>query len=502
MAISQKRYIDITSGVGGSPVASQRELIARLLTTNPLAPFGSVMEFTSLDNVGAHFGTASTEYGWAEKYFGYISKDITSPRKISFARYADVALAPQLISTITVAPAVTWQSIDNGAFVLNVGGTEVSVEDIDFSAVTSLADVATAVQTAIQEVSESSMFRRATVTYDNTLAAFVFTGGDTGAATIAYATAPASGTDITGLLGWNNASLPVASNGAEAETPVSAISRIAGISDNFGSFAFVETLGESDIAAVAAWNNSKEQNLKYIYSVPVTAANYINIQTAVAGMNGTALTLVTAGGHEEYMPCAILAATDYTRPNSTRNYMFQQFPGAVASVTTDALADVYDAARVNYYGATQNVGKQLAFYQRGVLQGSVSDMGVYANEMWMKDSFLTSFFNLLLAVNKIPANTDGEAMVTGVMQETIAQALSNGTILPSKTFTAAQKVYIDQLTGIKDSWIDVFNNGYKLVVKVSNLVGDNGALEYKIDYTLIYSKGDSIRKIEGSDVLI
>ena len=62
MAISQKRYVDITSGVGGAAVASERELIARLITTNQLAPMGSVMEFTSLDNVGIHFGTGSAEY--------------------------------------------------------------------------------------------------------------------------------------------------------------------------------------------------------------------------------------------------------------------------------------------------------------------------------------------------------------------------------------------------------------------------------------------------------
>lgn len=501
MAISQKRYVDITSGVGGAAAATQRELIARLLTTNPLAPFGSVMEFTSLDNVGAHFGTTSTEYLWSANYFGYISKDIVMPGKISFARYAPEALAPQLISTITPSPATSWTTISDGSMILTIGGEAITLSNMDFSDVSSLSDVAGIVQSAVQASGGGSMFATATVAYNETYAGFVFTGATTGAATINYATTASSGTDISGLIGWNAASLPVLSQGAAAETAAEAIARIAALSDNFGSFAFIETLDTEDVGAVAAWNNSAEQNLKFMYSVPVTSVNYTEIQTAVAGMNGTALTLTAAGEYAEYMPCAIMAATDYTRTNATRNYMFQQFPGATALVTTDALADVYDNLQINYYGATQSAGKQLAFYQRGVLQGSVEDMGVYANEIWLKDSFLTAFFNLLLALNKIPANQDGEAMVRAAMMDTISQALNNGTILPSKTFTTAQKAYIDQLTGRENSWLDVFNNGYTLDITVTT-VTENGSTMYQISYVLIYSKGDSIKKVEGTHVLI
>ena len=71
MAISQKRYIDITSGVGGTPVAGQRELICRVMTTNSLANTAPVLEFTSLDNVATVFATSTDEYKFAAKYFGY-----------------------------------------------------------------------------------------------------------------------------------------------------------------------------------------------------------------------------------------------------------------------------------------------------------------------------------------------------------------------------------------------------------------------------------------------
>lgn len=503
MAISQKRYIDITSGVGGQAAASERELIARLMTTNPLAPYGSVMEFTSLDNVGGHFGTTSEEYLFAEKYFGFVSKSITSPKKISFARYATAALAPQMISVITLNSLQSFTGISNGEIIINLGGSENTLTGLNFSGASSLSDVASIMQTAINGYTAGgSLWQNATVIYEVSAAtgigSFILTGGETGDAEIGYAK-NSGDSNIATLLGWGISGLPVLSAGATSETPAAAMARVADVSNNFGSFAFVEALDVEDIAAVAAWCNAG--NIQFMYSVPVSPTNYADIQTAVAGMNGTCLTLDPGDTYAEYMPMAVLAATNYNRTNATSNYMFQTFPGEAVAVSTDAKADVYDNAKVNYYGATQSAGQQLAFYQRGVLQGSVEDIGVYANEMWLKDAMIVAFFNLLLAVPKVPANKDGETMARGVMIDVINRALNNGTILRVKEMTSTQKAYISTLTGDPDAWFEVYNNGYKLITSIApQLV--NGSTAYVLDYVLIYAKGDAIKKVTGSHILI
>ena len=498
MAISQKRYIDITSGVGGQAAASERELIARLMTTNALAPFGSVMEFTSLDNVGAHFGATTAEYLFAEKYFGFVSKIITMPKKISFARYAPLALAPSITSTITPNSIQKFQEITDGTLTLNIGGVEHNVSAISLFGCNSLSDVAAEIQRLIRNDEQDAQISLCTVTYsinpDTNSGQFVFTGGETGAAAISYATG-----DVASLLGWDIASLPVVSQGADAETPAEAMARTADISNNFGSFAFIEDLTTEEIGSVAAWCNAG--NVQYMYSVPVSSSNYAEIQTAVNGMNGTALTLDPGDTYAEFMPMAVLAATNYNRINAAQNYMFQQFPGVAPAVDTDKFADVYDNLKINYYGATQSAGQKLAFYQRGVMQGSVEDMGVYCNEMWLKDAMIVAFFNLLLAVPKVPANKDGEAMARGVMTGVIDRALNNGTILKLKSFTDTQKAYIYTLTNDPDAWFDVYNNGYKLSITIApQLV--NGSTAYVLDYVLIYAKGDSIKKVTGSHVMI
>ncbi len=490
MAISQKRYVDIQSGVGGQAAATARELILRCITTSGLAPTNKILEFSSLDDVGGYFGSDSTEYKYAEKYFGYISKDITMPRKISYARYTPSDVAASIIGAGVKPKLADFTNISDGALAVN--GTTIS--EIDLTGADSLSAVGDIIDTA-------AVSAGVTVNIGYGDKGFYVNDSAVGAGSTIEITPVSGGTDLAPLLGFTAATNPIVSEGADAETPAEAMARIAALSDNFASFLFIGWLSDLAIAEVAAWNNSAEQNVKFMYCVPVTAEKYSEVAAAVAGMNGTWLQLVTAGGYEEYMPAAILAATNYSRTNASRNYMYQQFPGAVAAVTTNADANVYDNALVNYYGATQTAGRQLAFLQRGVLQGNVSDAGVYANEIWLKDSFLTAFFNLLLALNKIPAGADGERIVRGAMMDTINIALRNGTILPSKEFTTTQKAYIDQLTGREDSWFDVFNNGWTLDVKTETSE-EYGSTAYKITYVLIYSKGDSIKKVEGTDVLI
>jgi transposase len=73
--------------------------------------------------------------------------------------------------------------------------------------------------------------------------------------------------------------------------------------------------------------------------------------------------------------------------------------------------------------------------------------------------------------------------------------------MPGKELTNTQKAYITQITGDNTAWQRVQLNGYVLTVELSQQV-INGATKYIAEYTLVYSKGDSIRKVEGRHILI
>lgn len=505
MAISQSRYVLITSGVGGAAAAGRRELIARMMTTNTKAPTNGVLEFgggaaAALKNVGAHFGTSSVEYAFASKYFGWVSKDARQADKISFARYTPSATAPQLISMQTAPALSSFTAITTGSMKISMGGVSYELTGLDFSSATSLADVASALQTAIRaNTAGSTLWTSATVTFTN--GSFVLTGGEQGAAEIVAATDADSGTAIKDLVGWSVATNPVVSSGCNAETLTEALDRIANTSNNFGSFTFAESLSAANVEEVANWINA--QNVAYVYSQACTASNYSDMYDACNGKNGACLTLGVVGDNAQFMPMAIGACINYSRPAAATNFMFNQFNAETPTVTTDTDADKYDAKKINYLGATQQAGKNIAFYQRGVLQGDISDIGVYWNEMWLKDAFATEFMNLLIALKQLPANADGSNTARGVMGAVIEEAKMNGTIQAGKNLNATQKAYITSLTDDEDAWREVQTNGCWLDVNVQEYQNaQSGLTEYKIDYLLIYGKGDSIRKVTGSDILI
>ena len=496
MAITQKKYIDIISGVGGAAVAARRELIARLMTTNVLAPTDSVMEM-NLDGMLSYFGSDSDEYKFAVKYFSFISKSITQADKISIARYTPADTAPILQSTETVASIDTFTAISDGSTVIDLGGETLAITSKDFSTATTLDDIASALESSIRaNTGGGTMWTGATVT--NTSGVFKITGGDTGAGDIGYLTAYDSGTDFSSLMKLDVGSSPILSVGMDAETPVESLGRVDGISDNFGSFSFIETLTNDEIVENAVWNAAK--NYKYMYSVSVTVASAATLAGLVDGNLGIVLTLDAYADHAEFMPMAVFAATDYDRPNAVKNFMYQIFDGETASVDSDSVSDTYDELKINYLGSTQKSGKLIDFYQDGYMMDGGA-IGPYVNEIWLKDAFSTSYMNLLLALEQIPANTTGESIALNDMQPIITDALSNGTIQGGKTLTSTQKAYIGQVTADPDAYIAVQSIGYWLnVTIVSEVVGS--VTQYILKYVLVYSKGDSVRKVEGSDILI
>src|SRR5579863_6929034 len=94
MAISLTRYVSITSGVGAGTVVPTRALVARLFTANTLLPPQSFISFTTASEVGSYFGFSSEEYLRAVFYFSWISKNITQPQSIQFARFVQTAVPP------------------------------------------------------------------------------------------------------------------------------------------------------------------------------------------------------------------------------------------------------------------------------------------------------------------------------------------------------------------------------------------------------------------------
>lgn len=487
MAISQSKYINIVSSLGGGSAVNQRDLIGRVFTTNQLVPTGKVLEFiggatSALTAIADYFGVTSNEYAFASKYFGFTTSANTQPQKLSFARYnAGTILNSQLFGKVLPALA-SLQAITAGTLNITVGTDLVELTGINLSSATSYAEVALLLSTAFDSAVDS-------VAFDTTNSRFVITDSSN----LSYAT----GT-VAVALGMVEGE-GILSDSESAKTALETVVESSEISNNFYSFCFLDALTTDDITAIAEWVDN--QNVKFMFSVNVNDSNYSTIQSAVKDYDGVALTYDIHNAHAEFMPMSAFAAVDYTKPNSIMDVFYKQFDGVVPSVTTNAKRLVLDPLRINYYGATQQAGQTVSFYQDGVLQGSIPSMTVYANEAWLKDAFITDVLNLRMGLDSLPANNTGKSLVMSALMETVNQALLNGVVLAGKELNATQKAYITTITGDEDGWIAVQNSGYRLSAEVEQYE-EYGIKKYKISFLFVYSKGDTINYVDGRDILI
>ena len=310
--------------------------------------------------------------------------------------------------------------------------------------------------------------------------------------------------DVAGAIGWLTGA--ILASGSLTESITNVLTESSEASNNFGSYAFQPSLTEEQVVESATWNAGN--NVLYQYQVPVTAANAAAYSAALLDLAGTGITLLNESEPNEYpemLPMAILGATNYEAQNSVQNYMFQM--GALTpSVTTGADATLYDNQRINYYGNTQTAGQTREFYQRGVLTGNPQndpvDMNTYANEQWLKDDTGARIMTLLLSLARVPGNPTGRGQLLAVIQDTINLALLNGTFSIGRPISTTQQLFITEQTGDPLAYQQVASSGYWVNVTLDTVETPDNRTEFRGVYTLIYTKDDAIRMVEGTHILI
>lgn len=498
MSIGITRYVDITSTVAGAQSVDQQRLVGRRFTNNPILPVGQIVTFRP-GEAEVYFGANSDEAKFARQYFSYVSPAPASKAQVlQFAPWASSARAATIIGGAHIG-LTAIKLITAGKINLKLDSASYIATSINLSGAADLTAVATALDSALDAVKGTNP--KLNVSFNVSTNKFSITNSQTGDAVLAHISYN-DATDVGDAIGLS-ASGRVIRDGADAETPLQAFIKSEEISDSFGSASFQQAVILQD--AIDLSQHVASQNVKYMMLWSV--ANSSDAQTWSGAMIGIASTGIvlnkTSGEFKEALVQAVMAATNYDYRNASINYMFRQ-AGFTADVTSNTDADYYDDLRVNYYGQTATAGQNISFLQRGVLMGGATDpldMSVHANEQWLKAHLRSRLMALLLAMSKVPANSDGRAMVLSVVQGGIDKALFNGTILIGKTLTENQKVAIISLTGDPLSPHDVETNGYWVDAKIE-VETLSGVENYRCDYVLVYAKGDSVRKITGSHNLI
>lgn len=314
-----------------------------------------------------------------------------------------------------------------------------------------------------------------------------------------------------------------------SDAPADALERLHKGFGNFGSFCFIDPITADDVYDVATKN--KGYGYKYLYSQAAflegaDSESVDSEEEAVSGgtkTNETSMLALNAyirskteNGISGFckiegsdllsaqMPMALFGATDYNAAGTAPNPMFKQYDGEGVTVYDDTLAGNLDEKNINYNGRVMANGATMSFYQRG-RNDDGEDTAVYCNEVWLKSAVAAGILDLMISTNRVDAGSEGEALIYSIVDSVARQGLMNGAIEIGKALNDQQKRKITQSTGDPTAWIPVQESGYWIDVKIVQSDGTDGATQpndYKAIYQLVYSKGDSIKFVEGTHYLV
>ncbi|WP_414667423.1 DUF3383 domain-containing protein [Escherichia coli] len=384
--------------------------------------------YQDIESVATDFGTSSEEYKAANLYF----QQSPQPRDLyigKLERTSSPATAGKLTGAVLTSAEqaiANFTAVDDGAIKLSVDGTVKTVTGIDLSAVTDLADVATAVTAKITGT---------TVTYVAGSNQFVVTSATTGATSaIGIPTAAGTGTDIAPLLGIDAAHNPTVTNGQAASSSVlpSVTVALNYSADWYGLVIADTAMSDQDHMDVSALIGAASDSR--VYGV-TTSASAVLDSTSTADI---AYKLKTAGYGRtfcQYSQVPYAAASAFGRAftvnflgnNTTITLKFKQEPGITAETVTAQQADTLKAKNCNVFVKYAN---DTAIIQEGVMCN-----GDFFDERhgldWLQNYVQNNLWNLLYtSTTKIPQTEAGVTRLVTNVEQSMDQSANNGLVAP------------------------------------------------------------------------
>jgi len=187
-----KRFVDVEIKKDTPSVSAASFGIPILISnSSAITTATRVKRFTTLSGVELLFPKTTEEWKAADAYFSQDPFNENQPEELLIGRYVDADSSAVLEAGETPLTDVeAWKLITDGEFGATIDGTLVNVTGLDFSAVTSLNDVASVI---------SAGTAGGTVTY--VINRFVFTSDTTGVAStisLLQTVVTPAGTDISG----------------------------------------------------------------------------------------------------------------------------------------------------------------------------------------------------------------------------------------------------------------------------------------------------------------
>ncbi len=448
MALNVSRIVDVNISVSALALQSAGFGTFNIIGTSDVIPMSErIRSYDDIDGVAADFETTSEEYIAANIFFS----QSPSPTELYISRRAASATPAELVGGSNAETTIsTWSAITNGEFSLEIDETELYPLSINFASVTSMDDVATAIDGAMSTGS---------CEWDSDNTRFIFKSVTTGSSSsITFASVPASGTDISGLLDCRSTDGGTIADGVGAETISTSLSAIEALNSKWYGFGFTSEVRDdsqtsagtqSDALDAASWaeartkvfaNNSSDANT--LVSGNTSSIGY---QIEALGYNRT-FTVYNAGDYPAISAFARGATVDFDGTDTAITYKFKQLPGISATDLSASQANALIDVNCNYYA---NFGTQLSGDSVSILAEGVVASGRFIDEIigldWLQNEIQTEVFNYLYtSTTKIPQTDAGVAGITQTLEDVLDQAVNNGLAAPGTVTIDGNDVFLEK----------------------------------------------------------
>lgn len=493
MSIDVKQLVDIQSRTIGGGLAGL-EMNGVLLSVSDLIPAKTTLQFSSSESVGDYFGLSSAEYNLATKYFLADDNKQKSPSALYFFRYITEAVAGWIRGGAVTASVNSIKAITDGSFKITIDGTEKEYTDIDFTGATSYSAMATILQTAVGA--------DATVEYNANFKAFIITSATTGAnSSVSYASASASGTDLSTILALTNDSGAILSAGVDATTPVENMANLIKDFKNFVSFmpVFQEDLETKQ--ALSVWTNTQGTRFVYLINETSNSALIANNDDCFAKSVSDYFGIFNGYNTKDFLAFVMgfVSSIDWNRLNGRKTLAYKSQAGLVPTCEDSENAIALLGNGYNFYGAYATASEEFSLAQNGQISGPAKWLDTYLGQIWLRCSLQAGWLSVMKNANILPFNDRGYGSIYAGSLDVIDQAKTAGIIVEGVNLSNAQKSQVNAEAG-EDIAETLYTQGWYLQIVDADTQTRVNRGPLQVNFW--YCDGGSIQKIEGTSSTI
>lgn len=469
------------------------------LTENALAPVGTLLTFRDAASVSEYFGSVSNEAKAAAVYFGGYNNSFLKPAQLYMWRSHKNASAPFVRSAAFSSAKVKTllddlKGITAGTFSATIGGTAISLSEVDLSGSDSISaalDIVTKKIAAIEEASPAAA--GVTLSWNPVLRAFTLTAGAAGS-TVAIANLSGTIPDALGLT-----SGAVVSAGADAQDYASCLDEVCETTQNFVTYSTIAEADRADALALAGWSNTQyaagNQFLYVYWSADETLKTDKADETAAIAIRDAEYT-GTAGVYGDVRYPAFLmgvaASIDWDRIDGAITTAFKAQSGLTANVQVKDDAANLIANGMNFMGNYASRNDNFILFQNGQMFGQWSWIDTYLNATWLNNALQVQILSGLELAGRVPYTEAGYTRIRAWVQDVVDRALTNGVIDRGVRLSETQKTELINEAG-KDISTDLYNNGYVLQINDATAAVRQARISPSMSFW--YTYGGSVHKI-------